>query len=310
MNIGDVKQHIKSGKFDNFYIFYGEEHYILKEYINKIAEKTGLKISYIDNLGSVFAKISQKSLIKEHFLYVIVDDKEFLTNEKAWSALGDGRQFKDDKVIFYYTSADKRVKFWKNYKDRAVEFPFMSEDILLKYIKRSVSNLSDENCHHLIEICGSDYSRIALELDKIKQFSIAGMYGDLDKVFAHLINVGAIYKEPKDAIFDFVGAVLERDAVKAFNLLEQSYAVGEANMVLLSVLYSNIRTLFMIQASKSTKGLGLNGWVVKNTIQYKGNYTNGELARALKLIRASEKGIKTGAISDEMSVQSILVQIM
>lgn len=315
MNIGDVKQQIKTGKFDRFYIFYGDEHYILKQYIDMIAKKANLKKMYIDNLGSVFAKISQKSLIKEHFLYVIMDDREFLTSEKAWSALGDGRQLKDDIVIFYYTSTDKRVKFWKNYKDRAVEFAPLSEEILVKYMQKQVSSLTEENCRHLMEICKNDYSRIRLELDKVRQMYenikdelVEG--ADENGVLEILIKEGVIYKEPKDAIFDFVGAVLERDTTKAFDLLEQSYAVGEVNMVLLSVLYTNIRTLFMIQASKSTKGLGLNGWVIKNTMQYKDNYTNNELAKALRLIRRAEKGIKTGEITDDMSVQSILVQIM
>lgn len=308
MDINSLKAQIKSGKFSPYYIFYGEEHYILKRYIDIIAEKAKLKISYIDNLGSVFAKITQKSLLNEHYLYVIIDDKEFLTNEKAWDALGDGRKLKDDRVIFYYTSVDKRIKFWKKFQEPGVEFAKLDERILTKYIRKEIP-LSEDNCQILIDVCEGDLSRIFLEVDKIKQYSkkFTGDYG-ADNFFHMLLSQGAIYRAPKDAIFDFVNAVLERDVNKSWDLLEQSYAVGEANMVLLSVLYNNVKTLLQVKSGE--KNLGLNGWAVKNVSPYKDNYSNSELVRFMRLIRQAEKGIKTGKMPDELSVESILVQVM
>lgn len=308
MDINSLKAQIKSGKFSPYYIFYGEEHYILKRYIDMIAEKSKLKISYIDNLGSVFAKITQKSLLNEHYLYVIIDDKEFLTNEKAWDALGDGRKLKDDRVIFYYTSVDKRIKFWKKFQEPGVEFAKLDERILTKYIRKEIP-LSEDNCQILIDVCEGDLSRIFLEVDKIKQYmNHLGPAKTQDGVFDKLLKEGAIYRAPKDAIFDFVNAVLERDVNKSWDLLEQSYAVGEANMVLLSVLYNNVKTLLQVKSGE--KNLGLNGWAVKNVSPYKDNYSNSELVRFMRLIRQAEKGIKTGLMSDDISVESILVQVM
>ena len=310
MEINNLKAQIKSGRFDPYYIFCGEEHYILKEYIKMIAEKSGLKIVYADSLGDVFAKITQKSLLKSPYLYVIIDDKDFLTNEKAWDALGDGGDFKDDKVIFYYTSVDKRIKFWKHFQVPVVEFAPLENRILIKYIQKEI-NLSVENCEILIEVCEGDLSRILLEIDKIKKYvNYLGPAETQNGVFDKFLKEGTIYKAPKDAIFDFVNAVLERDTEKTWDLLEQSYAVGEANMVLLSVLYNNVKTLLQVQSCKSTKNLGLNGWAVKNVSAYKDNYSNGELVKFMRLIREAEKGIKTGVIADEISVESILVQVM
>ena len=312
MEIGELKKQIKNGNFDPYYIFYGEEHYILKQYIKLIAEKSGLEIVYIDSLGEVFAKITQKSLLNCPYLYVIIDDKEFLTNEKAWDALGDGRKLRDDKVIFYYTSVDKRVKFWKHFQVPVVEFKKLDNSVLTKYIQKEI-DLSAENCETLIDVCEGDLSRIYLEIDKIKSYPAKDkkcyMQRD-DIIFTHLLNEGAIYKAPKDAIFDFVDAVLDRDTTRAWNLLEQSYAVGEANMVLLSVLYNNVKTLLQVQSCKDTKGLGLNGWAVKNVSKHKDRYKNGELIKFMKLIREAERGIKTGLIADDISVEYILVQVI
>ena len=45
--------------------------------------------------------------------------------------------------------------------------------------------------------------------------------------------------------------------------------------------------------------------------QFEGmNYTNDELVKALKLLRNIEKGIKTGSIPDDLSIEYFLVQVI
>lgn len=305
MEISDVKQHIKTGNFDKFYIFYGEEHAVMKIYLNMIAEKLGCKITYVDSLMELMTGVRTKSLVSEHHLYIIMDDKEYLTNEKMWEKFTG---LKDDVVVFYYTSSDKRLKFWKQNKDRAVEFTKLDTRILTKYIQKDAP-LSNESCERLIELCEHDYGRILLEIDKIRAYSIAEAVTP-DGALDELIKSGCIYRAPKDAIFDFVAAFLERRPAKAYDLLQQSKAVGEANMVILSVLYNNIKQLLQVQSAKDYKALGFNGFVLKNILPYRNNYSNGELVKAMKLIRECEKGIKTGQIPDDLSVEYLMVQIM
>lgn len=300
MEISDVKNMIKTGNFPKYLIFHGPEHAIMKIYIDMIAKKGGYKISYADSLINLMIGARTKSLFNVPHIYIVMDDKEFMTNDNMWSFNG----LKDDIVVFYYTSTDKRLKFWKHFKDEAVEFPLLDTRILTKYIQKDI-DLSNESCEELIEICEHDYSRILLEIDKIKMYM-----GDKllpDDAFSILVSDGTIYRPAKDAIFDFVAAVLERNPSKAYNLLDQSKRVGEANMVIISVLYNNIKTLLQVQSAKDYKKLGLNGFAVKNVIKYKNNYSNGELVKAMKLLRKCEIGIKTGEIPDELSVDYFLV---
>lgn len=167
MEITDVKQQIKTGNFDKFYIFHGEEHAVMKIYLNMMANKMGCKLTYADSLLELMSGVRTKSLVPEHHLYVIMDDREFMTNEKMWSKFTG---LKDDVVVFYYTTTDKRLKFWKNFKDKAVEFSKLDTRILTKYIQKEI-DLSDKNCERLITICGGDYGRILLEIDKIKSYA-------------------------------------------------------------------------------------------------------------------------------------------
>lgn len=304
MEIADVKQHIKTGNFDKFYIFHGEEHAVMKVYLNMMAAKK-YQLTYVDSLMDLMSGIRTKALIQNPHLYIIMDDKEFLTNEKMWEKF---KGLKDDIVVFYYTTTDKRLKFWKHFKDRAVEFKKMDDRILMKYIKQNAP-LSDENCQKLIEIADGDYGRILLEIDKVRAYSKAEAITP-DGSFETLMKEQVIYVQPQDAIFDFVAAVLERRPAKAYNLLQQSKAIGEANLTLISVLYNNIKILLQVQSAKDYKTLGLNGFVLKNTLPYRNNYTNGELVKALKLLRNIEKGIKTGSIPDDLSIEYFLVQVI
>ena len=304
MEIGDIKQQIKSGQVLPLYIFYGEEGTIIKEYIKRIAQSFGGTIIYDNSVTDLYHYSKSTALIQEKYVHVVLDDKEFLTNEKAWSFKG----IKDDVVIFQYTSCDKRLKFWKNFANTCVEFKKLDVRVLEKYIKKQI-DLSTENCEELIDCCEEDYGRILLEIDKIKQYSetFTGNYGP-NNFFSMLINTGIIYKPPKDAIFDFVRAFLDRDTLLAQELLEQSYAVGEATMVLISVLYDNVKTLLQVQSGE--KDLGLNGWQVKNVKAYVDKYSDGELVNCMRLLRKCEKGIKTGTMPDDIAMQYVIVNVM
>jgi len=306
MEIADLKKQIKSGEFGKIYIFHGEEHAVMKIYLNMMAEKGGYEITYVDSLMDLMTGTKTKALVKSAHLYVIVDDKEFQTTEKMWDKF---KGLKDDIVVFYYTTTDKRLKFWKHFKDRAVEFGKLNDDILMKYIEKEIGAQNEAVMKDLIDACQSDYGRILLELDKVKQYSRAT--GVIENgVLENFLQDGTIYRPPYDAIFDFVAAFLERRPAKAYDLLQQSKALGEPSLVIISNLYNNIKTLLQIQSAKDYKKLGLNGFAIKNVIRYKNNYTNGELVRALKLLREIEKGIKTGTMPDDLSVEYFMVQVI
>lgn len=305
MEISDVKQHIKTGQFDKYYIFYGPEYQIIKIYLKMMAEKENLELTYVDSLMDLMSGVKTKSLIKNRHLYVIMDDKEYLTNEKMWEKF---KGLKDDIVVFYYTTTDKRLKFWKNNKDRAVEFAKLTDQVLMKYIQKEAPFNADD-CKLLIDICQSDYGRILLEIDKVKEYCRSEKV-KADWALHKLIDDGVIYKPAHDAIFDYVDAFLERNPARAYELLQECKAVGEANLVIISVLYNNAKTLLQIQSSQDYKKLGLNGFAIKNVIKHKGKYSNGELVNIMKTARYVEKGIKTGAIPDDLSVEYLMAVTM
>ena len=317
MDVSALKAKIKSKQIPHYLIFTGPEWKVQQIYIQQIAKVLGLEVVYLDSYREVYSKIRSRTLTSSSKLFIIRDDTEVQTNDKI-TAQSITDSLKDNLLIHILTTTDKRKKYYKDNQDRIVDFEPLPDSALKKYIKREV-NLSDKNCQRLIEVCEHSYGRILLEIDKIKrycgcvlEFPTNRSYSE-DETFEILVKDGTIYQPPYDAIFDLVAAILDRKVNKAFDLLEQSYAVGEATMVMLSVLYNNAKAVLQVQTYKGdnlSKATGLTGWQIKNAKPHVRKYSDKELIRMLQMIQKIESGIKTGQIEDEIAMPYLLVSVL
>ena len=316
MDVATVKSWIQTKQIPNFMIFSGPEWAVQKIYINKIAETVDGTLKYVDGIAEIYNSLRSRNLIGKKNVYVIRDDRDILTNEKLQGQINTGL-LGSNTLIYLLTTVDKRTKFYKTYKDTIVDFEPLKPAILKKYIQKEI-DLSDKNTEKLMEVCEYDYGRCLLEIDKIYQFSNYYMRMptapvDYNEVFDLLLKSGTIYQPPKDAIFDLVDAILDRKVNESFNLLEQSYAVGEATMVMLSVLYTNAKVVLQVQSCEErdvAKNTGLSGWQIMNARKHVGKYRNGELVHILRLVRECEKGIKIGQYEDRNVMEYILISVL
>lgn len=309
MDVATLKNHIKLKTLPTFLIFSGDEWKVQQIYINQISKVTGKKCVRIDSIGEIFQKLSNRSFVKESAIYIVRDDKELMQNEKLQQRIE--KVLGDNMLILLLTNVDKRTKFYKSYKASICDFERLSDKMLEKYALREIS-LSKRNLECLIDICEHDYGRILLETDKIKTF---GDFWNIsyDEAFEVMLKDGTIYVPAKDAIFDFVDEVLNRHCNNSFKLLQECYDVGEATMVMLSVLYNNAKAVLQVQTCKTndiSKTTGLSGWQIKNAKPHLHKYTDAELVNMLKLIQECESGIKTGRIDEQFVMQYILARIL
>ena len=310
MTVNELKSDILSNNLKNLYIFYGEEYYVQKVYISKIAETKGCDIQYIDSVADI-SKYSGLSLFDTPKCFVCLDDDKMLKSnnlsadfEKILQILGL------NCLILQFSKLDKRSKFYNQVKDAATEFQELHPAVLEKHVKENLEIL-DVTAKKLAEVCENDYGRCLLEIDKIKNYS-QGKNIPNDSAFAELLKSGTIYQPPKDVIFDFVGAVLARKSNIAFSLLQECKDIGEPSLRLLLVLFTNIKHLLQVQSCERNieETTGLTGWEIRVVSNYQGIYRNSELVNAMKLIREIETGIKMGKIEDAMAVEYALVNIL
>lgn len=311
MDVGTLKSYIKTNKIPSFLIFSGEEWKVQEIYIQQISKVTGKEIRRIDSVSAIYSGLKNKSFIDKAYIYIVRDDKELMQNEKLQAQIET--VLKDNVLILLLTNIDKRTRFFKAFNASIIEFERLSDALLYKYTQREIS-LSKSNIERLIEVCEHDYGRILLEIDKIKRYAL--QYGDYEKPdhsFEVLLVTGAIYQPPYDAIFDLVDAILDRKVNKSFELLRQAYEVGEATMVMLSVLYTNAKAVLQVQTYRGdnlSKATGLSGFQIKNAKSHVGKYSEKELIYIVRLIQKIEKGIKIGKMEDEFAMQYLLTHIL
>lgn len=315
MDVSTLKSHIKLKTIPSFLIFGGEEWKVQEIYIQQIAKATGFEIKRIDSITDVYANLKNRSFIQKPVIYIVRDDKELMQNEKIQAQIENGL-LANNILILLLTNIDKRTKFYKQFKERICLFERLSDSLLKKYTLKELK-LSESDLERLVNICEHDYGRILLEIDKIKCYMLASEIAGYDctcsEALHDLLEDGTIYNPPYDAIFDLVSAILDRKVNRAFDLLQQSYAMGEATLVILSVLYKGAKAVLQIQTYEGdnlSKATGLSGWEIKNAKPHVNKYEDEELIYILQLIQKIERGIKTGRIEDEFAMQYLLTHIM
>ena len=314
MEITELKNQIQTKQLQTFYIFSGVEWKVQRLYLEQMSKVSGKELKYIDSITDIYGKLKSSSLLARSYIYVVRDDKEIMQNEKLQAQLET--MLKNNVLVLILTIVDKRLKFYKQYKDTIIEFEPLKPMVLKKYIQKEI-HLSDKSCDKLMEVCEYDYGRCLLEIDKIKHYVESYNDGssnetDPSQVFEWLLKDGTIYQPPKDAIFDFVDAVLDGKVNLAFNLYQQCLAVGEATMVMISVLYTNARAVLQVQSCHSgdvAKVTGLTGWQIMNAKKHLKVFKDSELVNILDICQRCQQGIVTGTIEEEFVMDYILTNI-
>lgn len=310
VNVSILKGWIKSKTVPRFLLFTGPEVMMQKVYIKQIAKTYNLEIKYLDSIQNLGSGIRSQSFIKRSKLYVFRDCTEY-QNEAAATLLHNSDALMNDYFVFIFTTLDKRTKWFKENEDCIINFDYMNTSILMKYVSHNI-DLDEARLTTLIETCEHDFSRILLEVDKIRQYKAATPSCTFADAFDRLYEDGVIYRPPKDAVFDFVDAVLKHKTVQAMQLLDETYAGGEATLVILANLYNSAKQLAQVQAFEGTnigEETGLTPFQIRLAKGRMGVYSIKNLIKLMKAVREAEKGIKVGTIDESIAVMYVLTQV-
>ena len=141
------------------------------------------------------------------------------------------------------------------------------------------------------------------------------IFGDMskyDEAFKKLLEDGAIYVPPKEALWDFIKAVLQNKPKLAFDLWYDLKALEAPTLSILSNLYNNTKQLLQVQTCTSkdiAKTTGLTAWQIKNVKECVGRWRPGDLVYLMRLIQQTESGIKSGKIEESIAVEYILTSL-
>lgn len=313
MTIAELKQAITNKSLGNLYVLYGEEYTILEIYIKKILDALEEKYCSANSVFDIYKNLSAKSLINTGKVYVIRDDKDFLTNEPLWKNIEQKLKQRGITLILKYSTVDGRSKFYKQFEHCCISFDKLSDSVIDKYIKKDL-DVPQDYVEYLRCVCKNDYGRVLLEINKVK--NCANYYNLSEKdAFKMCANSHTFYMEPEGEIFELVDAIMTRNVKLVFECLSNSKRREDNSMALLSMLHNNVKAVLQLQIIGSdTKNIsdatGLTGFQIKNAYKYVNRYSCDELIKFLKYIHYCEKSIKNGGIMQEIIIDYLLINIL
>lgn len=289
-SLQELKQDIRSHQLKRLYIFYGEENFLLRHYLEQIKKKV------VDPLTESF---NYHKLTKENFdIQVLTDAVESLPmmaeNTFVWVDDIDIFKLADNErtriaelfadipdyctvLLTYETTAwkpDKRLKkLWDAVCSFAtvVEFPKQGQRELVTWVGRHFAaegkKIAPELCIYLIEITGGTMTALAGEISKIAAYSGSDIIvkEDIDAVTEPVLDA---------VVFQMTELLGEGRFGPALEKLQQLLKLQQKPLAILGAIGSHFRRISTAHVLNSNgcgvsdmvRLTGLKDYAVKKTM--------------------------------------------
>ena len=320
----NLNEDLKTGNIKQAYLLYGEEAYLKKQYRDRLTkavlpegdtvnyahyEGKGINVPEIIDLAETMPFFAEKRLI-------VIEDSGLFKNADAKFA--DYIKSMPETVCFVFVESevDKRSKMYKAVKDtgRVVELGRHDEKTLLFHLPLQILHVGSSSGQHVF--CSG--------LLNLPAFTLY-ITSKPQKLFSYTLGRNEITVADIDAIcttqitnkiFDMIEAVATRQQRKALDYYYDLLALKEPPMRILYLLARQFRLLLQVKdlmnqgADKSTiaKKAGLHPFVAGKYMQQSRSFTMRELKGIMEEAADTEEAVKTGRLSDTMSVELFIVK--
>ncbi len=342
----NLNEDIKSGRFKNVYLLYGEEAYLKKQYKDRLTKAIlpdgdKMNYAYYEGKGTNPAEIIDLAETMPFFAerrLIVVENSSFFKN--AAPELADYMKNIPETTYFLFVEneVDKRGKMYKAVKEkgRIVEMGRQDEKTLLYWIagnvKKEGRQIKESTARYLISKAGTDMENLEKELEKLFSYtmpesdpSLRNEAGISESQNGKARGNAEITVEDIDAIctiqisnkiFDMVEAVAAKNQKKALDYYYDLLALKEPPMRILYLLARQFRLLLEVKdlmgrgndKSQIAKTAKLHPFVAGKYMQQCKTFTKSELRSIMEEAADTEEMVKTGRLNDVMSVEIFIVK--
>lgn len=319
-----IIEDIKNQDYKKVYLFYGEESYLKKQYRDKICqalhtdedtmnfsrfEGKGLNEGEIIDLAETMPFFAERRII-------LLENTGFFKNkaEKMADYIADLPPY--ICMIFVEDEVDKRSRMYKAVQKagRAVEFATQDANTLTRWVlgilKRENKRITKSDIELFFTKTGNDMGNIDKELEKLLCYTMGRdvvTAGDIEEICTAQIH---------NQIFDMVRAVSRRQQKKALGLYYDLLSLKEPPMKILALIAREfnmmlqVKSLYMEGCDVRTIAVrtGLRDFAVKKYLPLMQQYSQQQLEGAMEDCITTEADVKTGRLSDIMSVELLIVK--
>lgn len=319
-----LQEDIKNQEFKNVYLLFGEEEYLKQQYKTRlkkalIQDEDDMNYSYFEGKktepGEVIGLAETLPFFADRRV-ILLENTGFFKNQCP--ALPDylGELPEYLCMIFVEHEVDKRSRMYKAVKKsgRIVEFSVQDTDTLMRWIlgilKREGKKITRSDMELFLGKTGNDMGNIEQELEKLLSYTWGKEVittQDIEEICTTQIT---------NHIFDMIRAVTEKKQKKALDLYYDLLALKEPPMRILFLLARQFHLILQVKELSASgydsgsigKKTGLQPFVVKNYLAYSRKYRMEELREMVETCVESETAVKTGKMTDALSVELLLVK--
>lgn len=328
-----LKAALRNKNVDKFYVFHGEEGYLLQNELEKLRKLVLDELTEAFNyhrLNSenftlrVFEEAVDNLPMMAERTLVQVDDIDFFKmpeadREKLTQILSDIPEY-CTVVLTYVTTdwkPDKRLKkLWEPFQKYAtiVEFSRQEPSDLIPWIGRHFANagkrISNDLCRYLIDITGGTMTALAGEIQKICAYSGAENITKSD--------IDAVTEPVMDAVvFDMTNLLGEGKYAAALGKLHQLLKMQEEPLSILGAIGGQLRRIsaarIVMDSGKRTSDLmeltGMKEYPAKKAMEAARRFRPELCKKAAQLVMETDYRIKSSFDDPDRLLELLILQL-
>lgn len=321
-----IKEDIKTGKFHQIYLLYGEERYLRRQYAQRlrnalcgeddqmnthIYEGKDVPVGEIIDLAETLPFLAQRRVFLINGSGLFKSGGEKLAEYLA--APNDTSFF-----VFAESEVDKRSKLYKTVQAGGLvtEFAVQDENTLKRWVagilNREGKKITESTVQLFLTKTGTDMENIGMELEKLVCYCI-------DREVVTDADVEAVCtNRVSNHIFDMINAIADRQQKKALQLYYDLLALKEPPMRILFLIARQCNMLLQVKELKGrgydnkTIGgkVGLPPFIVGKYASQAAKFKGAVLKKAVESCVNAEEAVKTGRMNDMMSVELLILSVL
>ncbi len=321
-----LNEDIKQGVFKQMYLLYGEEHYLRRQYKNRLREALcgdgdPMNTHFYEGkdvpVGQIIDLAETMPFLAERRVIFLTDSGLFKSGGEEMAAY---LAQPNETAFFVFTESevDKRCKLYKTVqsKGRAVEFTTQDETSLKRWIAgilaKDGKKMTEATARLLLSKTGTDMDQIQMELEKLICYCIdREVVTDADVEAVCTVHI-------TNHIFDMVDAIADRQPKKALGLYYDLLALKEPPMRILFLIARQCNLLLQAKELHSrgydgktmASRLGVPPFAVKKYLAQSARFPSASLRRAVEQCVEAEEAVKSGRLNDRMSVEILILSVL
>lgn len=323
-----LKDDIKNRKFKRVYLFFGDENYLKKKYIDELksavipegAEMMNLDIFQEKKIES--EKISDACetfpFMNDLRLIIVKESELFIQgskNESEKIAEYVKNIPETSVLVFIEEKVDKRGKLYKavSAKGECIECKIPSEKEMVEWVEKVSAKkgliMSKSVILYFIRSINNGMETVLLEIEKLADYVGRGeVYEkDIDNICAKSLEI---------KIFDMVAAIGNKRIKEALDIYNNMILMKEAPIMILSMIARQFRIILQskylsekgLYKSEIAGKINQREFIVSQCLLQSKNFKKKDLLRALEDCLKCDIDIKTGKVQDRLGVEMIIMK--